>query len=75
MVGKEPSIYTSHDVDMCFDLYPEKRRGAGVRILSIPVHVNEQDQFDPGEAEAFLQAYRLNQGLYCHQEDDPANTQ
>ena len=74
-VGKDPSIYTSHGMEMCFDLYPEKRKGAGVRILSIPVHVNDQDQFDPDEAEAFLQAYRLNQGLYCHKEDDPANTE
>ena len=74
-VGKDPSIYTSHDVDMCFDLYPEKRRGAGVRILSIPVHVNDQEQFDPEEAEAFLQAYRLNQGLSCNREEEPPNTQ
>ena len=65
-VGKDASIYTGHDVEMCFDLYPEKRRGAaGVRILSIPVHVDENEQFDPQEAEAFFQAYRMNQGLSC----------
>ena len=49
MVWKAAS--TSHDVEMCFDLYPEKRRGGGVgvRILSIPVHVYENEQLDPEE--------------------------
>ena len=37
-VGKD----ASHDVEMCFDLYPEKRRGVVVRIFSIPVHVDEK---------------------------------
>ena len=74
-VGKDPSIYTSHDVEMCFDLYPEKRRGAGVRILSIPVHVDEHEQFDPEEAEAFFQAYRMNKGLSCLEESDTPDQQ
>ena len=74
-VGKDPSIYTSHDVDMCFDLFPEKRRGAGVRMLSIPVHVDENEQFDPEEAEAFFQAYKLNQGLSCSSESKSTNNQ
>lgn len=74
-VGKDSSIYTSHDVDMCFDLYPEKRRGAGVRMLSIPVHVDENDQFDPEEAQAFFQAYKLNQGLSCSSESSSTNNQ
>ena len=74
-VGKDPSIYTSHDVDMCFDLFPEKRRSAGVRILSIPVHVDDNDQFDPEEAEAFFQAYKLNQGLSCVQNEENSTPQ
>ena len=76
-VGKDASIYTSHDVEMCFDLYPEKRRGGGVgvRILSIPVHVYENEQFDPEEAEAFFQAYRMNQGLSCPKGSDTPGQQ
>ena len=41
------------------------RGAAGVRILSIPVHVDDNEQFDPQEAEALFQAYRMNQGLSC----------
>ena len=52
-VGKDASVYSSHNVDMCFELFPEKRK-TGVRLLSIPVHVDENDQFDPEEAEAFF---------------------
>ena len=74
-VGKDPSIYTGHDVEMCFDLFPEKRRSTGVRILSIPVHVDDNDQFDPEEAEAFFQAYKLNQGLTCVQKEEKSSPQ
>ena len=62
VTGKSPGIYQSHDTNDCFDIFPEKRRAAGVRILSVPVHVNEDDEFDPDEAAAFIEAYKLNQG-------------
>ena len=65
VTGKSPGIYQSHDTNDCFDIFPEKRRAAGVRILSVPVHVNEDDEFDPDEAAAFIEAYKLNQGLSC----------
>ena len=35
------------------------------RVLSIPVHGDDNEQFDPQEAEALFQAYRMNQGLSC----------
>ena len=54
---------------MCFELFPEKRK-TGVRLLSIPVHVDENDQFDPEEAEAFFQAYKMNQGISCFSDDN-----
>ena len=44
-------------------------------MLSIPVHVDEHDQFDPEEAEAFFQAYKLNQGLSCSSESKSVNSQ
>ena len=65
VTGKSPGLYQSHDTSDCFDIFPEKRRAAGVRILSVPVHVNEDDEFDPEEAAAFIEAYKLNQGLSC----------
>ena len=65
MTSKSPGIYQSHDTSDCFDIFPEKRRAAGVRILSVPVHVNDDDEFDPEEAAAFIEAYKLNQGLSC----------
>ena len=34
-------------------------------MLNIPVHVNEEDEFDPEEAAAFLEACKLNKGLMC----------
>ena len=65
VANKSPAIYQSHNLTECFDLFPEKRRTAGVRILSVPVHVNEDDEFDPEEASAFIEAYKMNQGLSC----------
>ena len=73
-VGKDISVYSSHNVDMCFELYPEKRK-TGVRLLSIPVHVDENDQFDPEEAEAFFQAYKMNQGISCFSDDNGNESQ
>ena len=65
VLNKSPAIYQSHSLNECFDLFPEKRRSVGVRILNIPVHVNEDDEFDPEEAAAFLEACKLNKGLVC----------
>ena len=74
-VGKDSKVYTSHNLDTCFDLYPEKRRSGGIRMLSIPVHVDEYEQFDPAEAEAFFEAYKLNQGISCLSEDTSDTSQ
>ena len=65
VLKKSPAIYQSHDLSECFDLFPEKRRSVGVRMLNIPVHVNAEDEFDPEEAAAFLEACKLNKGLIC----------
>ena len=65
VLNKSPAIYQSHNLSECFDLFPEKRRSVGVRMLNIPVHVNEEDEFDPEEAAAFLEACKLNKGLMC----------
>ena len=70
VVNKTPAVYQSHNTADCFDLFPEKRRSAGVRILSVPVHVNEDDEFDPEEAAAFIEAYKMNQGLSCLNHSD-----
>ena len=70
VVDKPPNIYQSHNLTDCYDLFPEKRRSVGVRILNVPVHVNEQDEFDHEEATAFLEAYKMNQGLTCRDYSD-----
>ena len=73
--GKDRSVFTTHNLDMCYDLYPEKRRSGGIGLLSLLVHVDENEQFDPEEAEAFFEAYRLNQGLACLDENNSNNSQ
>ena len=65
VANKSPAIYESHNLTDCYELFPEKRRSPRVRILSVPVHVNDEDEFDPAEAAAYLEAYKMNQGLSC----------
>ena len=65
VANKSPNIYQNHNLSECFDLFPEKRRSAGVRILNVPVHVNDDDEFDPEEAAAYVEAYKMNKGLSC----------
>ena len=51
---RSPAIYQS--LSEWFDIFPEKRRSVGVRILN----VNEENKFDPQEAAALL-----NKELIC----------
>lgn len=70
VINKSPNLYQSHNTVDCFDLFPEKKKSLGVRILSVPVHVNDEDEFDPDEATAYIEAYKMNQGLSCVQVPD-----
>ena len=58
---KAESIWSTHDSNDCWDLFPEKRPAKGasrVRFLQVPVDVDEDDVFDMSEAAKFLEDYK-----------------
>ena len=67
---KAEEIWASHNINDCFDLYPEKRTNRGgnrVRFLQVPVHVDDNDSFDMSEAANYLEMYQSQS--YGYEED------
>lgn len=47
--GKEERVWSTHSAQNCFMLFPDKRR-TKVRMISIPVETDENDQFSLSDA-------------------------
>lgn len=67
---KDEAVWSNHDTNDCFDLYPEKRPPRGntrVRYLHVPVHLDNDDAFDMSEAATYLETYQAQ----SHNTDNP----
>ena len=47
--GKEEKVWSTHTAQNCFSLFPEKRKPR-VRMITIPVHTDENDDFSLEDA-------------------------
>lgn len=58
-VGKEESIWKSHSLSNCYDLFPHKRPQS-LRFINVPVNMDDENRFDLSEALAALQTIHTN---------------